>query len=90
MRIIYFYFFLLLSVNIYTQENYNSESYRVTLGDIESNTFVKDSTANALVIYEEGPYSKHFANNNLKPYIIPSRIIEFLMRSLTLFLFMKT
>ena len=37
-----------------SQENYNTESYRVSLGDIESSTFVKDSTANAFVIYEYG------------------------------------
>ncbi|WJJ95165.1 DUF3857 domain-containing protein [Algibacter luteus] len=37
-----------------SQENYNTESYSVSLEDIESSTFVKDSTANAFVIYEYG------------------------------------
>ncbi|MGB5419494.1 hypothetical protein [Algibacter sp.] len=46
--------FLIVSNKALSQENYSSESYRVTLGDLESNTFVRDSTANALVIYEEG------------------------------------
>ncbi|MBB5269099.1 DUF3857 domain-containing protein [Algibacter amylolyticus] len=44
------------------QENYNSESYKVVLGDIESTTFAKDSTANALVIYEQG--KSHVDNND--------------------------
>lgn len=46
--------FLGISIQGFSQEEYNSESYRVTLGDIESSTFAKDSTANAIVIYEEG------------------------------------
>lgn len=45
---------LLFSLKSLSQENYNSESYQVTLGDIEAKTFAKDSTANALVIYEVG------------------------------------
>jgi hypothetical protein len=44
----------LSSLLTYSQSGFNSESYRVTLGDIETNTFEKDSTANALVIYEAG------------------------------------
>ncbi len=46
--------FLLINLFCYSQENYNSESYRVTLNDIKSTTFKKDTTANALVIYERG------------------------------------
>ena len=46
--------FLLFNLFVYSQEIYNSESYRVTLDDIKSTTFTKDSTANALVIYERG------------------------------------
>lgn len=38
----------------YSQESYNSENYRVTLNDITSTTFKRDTTANALVIYERG------------------------------------
>ena len=47
---------LIIAFNLtcYSQSNYNSDSYRVTLGDIESTTYDKDSTANAIVIYEEG------------------------------------
>ena len=47
---------LIIAFNLtcYSQSNYNSDSYRVTLGDIESTTYDKDSTATAIVIYEEG------------------------------------
>lgn len=54
MKQVYFAFFSFITLLNFSQENYNSESYKVTLGDIEAQTFVKDSTANALVIYEEG------------------------------------
>lgn len=43
-----------------TNTSFNSESYRVTLSDIKTNTFAKDSTANALVVYE---YGKSWINN---------------------------
>jgi hypothetical protein len=46
--------FLLITLFTYSQERYNSESYNVTLEDIKTTTFAKDSTANALVIYEHG------------------------------------
>lgn len=45
---------LLIGLSCYSQENYDSENYRVTLDDIKSTTFKKDTTANALVIYERG------------------------------------
>lgn len=54
MKQIYFAFFSFITLLSFSQENYSSESYNVTLGDIETKTFIKDSTANALVIYEEG------------------------------------
>ncbi len=46
--------FLLINIFGFSQESYNSESYIVTLDDIKTKTFAKDSTANALVIYEHG------------------------------------
>ncbi|MBP0903605.1 DUF3857 domain-containing protein [Mariniflexile gromovii] len=46
--------FAFLGFISFSQERYNSESYNVTLDDLKSSTFVKDSTANALVIYEKG------------------------------------
>jgi hypothetical protein len=45
---------LISTLQCFTQEEYNSENFRVTLGDITSKTFKKDSTANAIVIYEHG------------------------------------
>lgn len=54
MKKITFALIVLLSLFTYSQSGFNSESYQVTLGDIETNTFEKDSTANALVIYEAG------------------------------------
>lgn len=48
------FLFLLTSIIIYSQENYNSESYIVTLNDITTSSFKKDSTAKAVVIYEHG------------------------------------
>lgn len=42
------------SVLGFAQENYDSENYRATLDDIKATTFKKDTTANALVIYERG------------------------------------
>ncbi|WP_194768737.1 DUF3857 domain-containing protein [Tamlana sp. I1] len=49
-----FILFLLTSLQTYSQEPYNSESFKVTLDDLKASTFLKDSTANALVIYEYG------------------------------------
>ncbi|MEW4925544.1 DUF3857 domain-containing protein [Algibacter sp. 2305UL17-15] len=43
-----------LCLNLFSQSAFNSESYRVVLADIETNTFEKDTTAHALVIYEQG------------------------------------
>ena len=54
MKIITLTLFLFIGLFCSSQENYNSESYRVTLDDIKSTTFKRDTTANALVIYERG------------------------------------
>ncbi len=54
MRLITFSLFLVLSFYSFSQSEFYSESYRVVLADIETNTFEKDTTANALVIYEQG------------------------------------
>lgn len=56
---------LIFSIKGLSQENYNSESYRVTLGDIEGKTFSKDSTANALIVYEEGKSYIHKSDYDL-------------------------
>ncbi|MEN3324581.1 DUF3857 domain-containing protein [Mariniflexile soesokkakense] len=44
----------LFSLLSFAQENYNSENHNVSFDDIKSSTFAKDSTANALVIYDFG------------------------------------
>lgn len=54
MKHILLFLFLLTSTIHYSQENYNSEGIKVTLDDIKARTYTKDSTANALVIYEQG------------------------------------
>ncbi|MDO5968841.1 DUF3857 domain-containing protein [Flavivirga aquimarina] len=54
MKQITLFFLLLLNQMIFSQSDFNSESYRVNLSDIETNSFKKDSTANALIIYELG------------------------------------
>lgn len=49
---------LLLLLNTYfifaQEENYNADTFKVSLQDAENKTFVKDSSANAVVIYEQG------------------------------------
>ena len=41
-------------VKINAQSNFDAASFKVTKGDLETNTYPQDSIANALVIYEEG------------------------------------
>lgn len=46
---------LLLSITAYSQTGgFNANSLDVSLGDLSTNIYSKDSTANALVIYEKG------------------------------------
>ncbi|WP_186525857.1 DUF3857 domain-containing protein [Seonamhaeicola sediminis] len=45
---------LLPTLVAFSQTPFNSESHQVTLADIKTNTFEKDTTANALIIYEHG------------------------------------
>lgn len=53
---------VIISISGFCQSSYNAESYRVTLADIESTIYEKDSTARALVIYEEG--NSYFDKND--------------------------
>jgi hypothetical protein len=48
------------------EENYNSESIKITLGDLQSRTFAKDSSANAIVIYEQGNSYVHKKDYDLR------------------------
>ena len=45
---------LFCSFFVYSQSKFNSENFTVTRNDLEQNTYQKDSTANALVLYEFG------------------------------------
>ncbi len=47
-------FILLITTVSFSQTSFNSEGYAITRPDLTTNTFEKDSTANALVIYEFG------------------------------------
>lgn len=49
-----FYLLVLFSFHSFSQSGFTSESFDVTRYDLESNIYVKDSTANALVLYEYG------------------------------------
>lgn len=48
------FLFVLFSLLSFSQEDYFPESYNVKFNDIKSSTFARDSTANALVIYDFG------------------------------------
>ncbi len=54
MRKIILILFLISNLNLLAQSQFNAASYRVTLGDLKTNAFEKDSTANALIIYKAG------------------------------------
>ncbi|MFC4722116.1 DUF3857 domain-containing protein [Geojedonia litorea] len=47
-------FACLISLNVFSQSPFNSESTAVTRADLTTNVFEKDSTANAVVLYELG------------------------------------
>ncbi|MFD2823871.1 DUF3857 domain-containing protein [Lacinutrix iliipiscaria] len=46
--------FLCITLNLFSQSKFNAENFTVTANDLEINEFKKDSTANALMIYESG------------------------------------
>ncbi|MCK0109196.1 DUF3857 domain-containing protein [Flavobacteriaceae bacterium S0825] len=47
-------FSLLFIFQLNAQSNFNSSNIEVTTGDLQTNVYAKDTTANALVIYEKG------------------------------------
>ncbi|WP_250432629.1 DUF3857 domain-containing protein [Hanstruepera flava] len=51
----------LLTFSSYAQDSFSSEDYNVSRNDLETNIFKKDTTANALVIYE---YGNSYINKN--------------------------
>lgn len=54
MKKCYFIFALLFSLNFHSQSTFRSDDFSVSRNDLEINTYEKDSTANALVIYDYG------------------------------------
>ncbi|AJR04925.1 DUF3857 domain-containing protein [Siansivirga zeaxanthinifaciens] len=78
MKTFFTLFLLFLRIVCFSQEKYNSENYIVTLDDIKSTTFLKDSTANALVIYEQG--KSHVDRNEYHLITVIKRKIKLLKR----------
>lgn len=70
---------LLLVTSVNSQNNFNTDTYTVTRSDLETNTFPKDSTANALVIYEYG--TTHIENTNFNLVLEQKRKIKILNRN---------
>ncbi|MCK8481132.1 DUF3857 domain-containing protein [Psychroserpens algicola] len=54
MKFVLRFLIIALALNLSAQSGFNSEGFEVTKQDIELNVFDKDSTANALIIYEKG------------------------------------
>lgn len=54
MKYSFLFFSLLLSLSSYSQTKQDNPVYRVSLSDLRMQTYAKDSTANALVLYEHG------------------------------------
>lgn len=52
---------IISSITLNAQHGYSSETYAISKPDLSINTFKKDSTANALVLYE---YGNSFVNKN--------------------------
>ncbi|MFD1163017.1 DUF3857 domain-containing protein [Hwangdonia seohaensis] len=69
---------LLLNTSIYAQTNFNSETLKVTRADLELNVYEKDSTANALVLYEYG--NSYIDNNDFSLVTEEKRKIKILNR----------
>lgn len=61
MQKIILFLFLFFNISIYSQTSFNSKELKVTRADLELNVYEKDSTANALVLYE---YGKSYIDNN--------------------------
>lgn len=55
--------FFILQIN--AQSDFNTSSIKVTMGDLQTNVYASDTTANALVIYEKGNSYVHRETYNL-------------------------
>ncbi|MCF6296684.1 MAG: DUF3857 and transglutaminase domain-containing protein [Flavobacteriaceae bacterium] len=78
MKRINLFIFLFITTLTFSQSNFNSESLTVTRADLEINVFEKDSTANALFIYELGNSYIDKESFNLKTKI--TKKLKFLNR----------
>ncbi len=70
--------YFLFSISLFAQEAYNSSDENVTGGDLTATTYSRDSTANALYIYEKG-YSRFQEigyNNLLTDYTAKIKILN--------------
>ncbi len=56
---------LLLLFQLHAQNGFNTNSFEVTKGDLQTNVCAMDSTANALVLYEKGNSYVHRETYNL-------------------------
>lgn len=54
MKFILYCFLIISSTCHFGQDNFNANGMNVTLGDLQTNSFEKDSTANAVILYEYG------------------------------------
>jgi len=54
MKQYFLYLLILISFNSFSQSSFTSESFDVSRHDLETNIYEKDSTANALILYEYG------------------------------------
>jgi Domain of Unknown Function with PDB structure (DUF3857)/Transglutaminase-like superfamily len=65
MKIILNLFLFITVLSLSAQSSFDATSFKVTKGDLETNTYPQDSTANALVIYEYGNSYVDFESYNI-------------------------
>jgi len=78
MKHIYLLTFLLITSLAFTQSDFNTEDFTASRADIATNVFEKDSTANALVIYDYG--NSYIDKNSFKLTTEIKRKIKILNR----------
>ncbi|WP_033961870.1 DUF3857 domain-containing protein [Psychroserpens jangbogonensis] len=78
MKLIFSLLLVFITSLSYSQSEYNSEGLKVTKADIEQKVFSKDSTANALVIFEVG--NSYIDNNEFKLHTEIKRKLKIINR----------
>jgi len=71
-------FLFFITANAKAQSGFNSENMEVTRSDLETNFYAKDTTANAIVLYEYG--NSYVDNNNFELYTEIKKKIKILNR----------